>query len=248
MTDSWTSANRGQDASLDAAGSRSRLSGRRNRGTRLKSLAVSQQPSDQRALERREGLGWDLAQEIIFSSQSRFMRVAYRILRNKEDAEDAMQEALLSAYIHFRAFEGRSAVTTWFTRIVMNASLMILRKRKSSHLEVFPDAPGEGQESWQERIPDSRRGPEALCAESETLHLVDAIVRQMSPLLHQAFALRHYEDASVAEGAKFLGIAQVNFKSRVFRARQHLAARVKHDLIAPLRGARFGRCILDEQI
>ena len=246
MTDSWTSASRGQDASFDAARSRSRLSGEANKRARLKSPAPSRQPSDQRVSERREGLRWDLAQEMILSSQSRFMRVAYRILRNKEDAEDAMQEALLSAYVHFRAFEGRAALTTWFTRIVMNASLMILRKRKSPHMEVFPDTPGEGQESWQEKIPDSRRGPEALCAESETFHLVDAMLRQMSPLLHQAFALRHYENASVAEGAKCLGIAQVNFKSRVFRARQHLAARVKHDLIAPLRGAHFGRCILDE--
>jgi RNA polymerase sigma-70 factor, ECF subfamily len=68
-------------------------------------------------------------QELFMTSRERFVRIAYRILQNKEDAEDAVQHAFLSACRCFRGFEGRSALTTWFTRIVINAALMVRRKR-----------------------------------------------------------------------------------------------------------------------
>lgn len=64
-------------------------------------------------------------EELLLTSRPKFVGIAYAILRNKEDAEDAIQNASLSAFSHLRTFEGRSAFTTWFTRIVMNAALMI---------------------------------------------------------------------------------------------------------------------------
>jgi hypothetical protein len=66
-------------------------------------------------------------QELFLTSRERFIRIAYRILENNEDAEDAVQDAFLSACLHFGKFEGRSALTTWLTRIVMNAALMARR-------------------------------------------------------------------------------------------------------------------------
>jgi RNA polymerase sigma-70 factor (ECF subfamily) len=70
--------------------------------------------------------------------------MAYTILRNKEDAEDAVQDALLSAYVHLRAFEGRSALTTWFSRIVLNAPRRIafsgLSRTHSSPVSRTPNA------------------------------------------------------------------------------------------------------------
>jgi RNA polymerase sigma-70 factor, ECF subfamily len=165
----------------------------------------------------------------------RFLALAYSILRNREDAEDAVQEAFVSAHRNFPFFEGRSAVATWLTRIVVNASLILLRKRKSSRLVATPDAGIEGDTPWIERIHCSKLDPEELCAEAETLHLVDRLLHAASPTIRAAFQLKHFEDVSAAEGARHLGITANTFKSRVFRARRHLRARGKHSLIAPIR-------------
>jgi DNA-directed RNA polymerase specialized sigma24 family protein len=100
--------------------------------------------------------------------------MAYTILRNKEDAEDAVQDALLSAYVHLRAFEGRSALTTWFSRIVLNASFMIRRKWKSSHIEFFPEPSTNDDTSWIEKVPTSEPDPEISCTEGETLEFITA--------------------------------------------------------------------------
>src|SRR6267143_3303588 len=61
------------------------------------------------------------------------LRAAHRITRNREDSEDAVQEALLRAFVHVRDFDGRSSFATWLTRITINSALMILRKKLSSH-------------------------------------------------------------------------------------------------------------------
>jgi RNA polymerase sigma-70 factor, ECF subfamily len=69
-------------------------------------------------------------QEMVLTSRPRFVTLAQAILRNREDAEDAVQNALLSGYLHLPSFEGRSALTTWFTRIVVNAALLHLALRR----------------------------------------------------------------------------------------------------------------------
>jgi hypothetical protein len=81
---------------------------------------------------REDVLRKDVLEEMFVASRKRFLAIAYSILPNREDAEDAVQEAFLSAYRHLRSFEGRSALRTWLTRIVLNAALMMQRKRKPS--------------------------------------------------------------------------------------------------------------------
>src|SRR5260370_6102966 len=109
--------------------------------------------------------------------------MAYSLLRNKQDAEDAVQDAVLSAYMHLRNFEGRSAFTTWFTRIVLNAALMILRKRTNSMIESLPESSASGEISWTEKIPASQPDPEMVCAAGETLQLIDGLLANISPAL-----------------------------------------------------------------
>jgi len=70
----------------------------------------------------------------------RIIRSLLRITKNREDAEDAMQDSFLSAFIHIGEFDGRSAFSTWLTRIAINSALMILRKKRTSH-EISLDGP-----------------------------------------------------------------------------------------------------------
>jgi RNA polymerase sigma-70 factor (ECF subfamily) len=165
----------------------------------------------------------------------RFLALAYSILRNREDAEDAVQEAFVSAHRNFQFFEGRSALATWLTRIVVNASLIQLRKRKSSRLVATPDTGMEGETPWMERVHCAKPDPEELCAEAETLQLVNRLLHTASPTIRAAFKMKHYDEISAEEGARHLGITANTFKSRVFRARRHLRARGKYSLIAPIR-------------
>src|SRR5271169_4923035 len=89
--------------------------------------------SDEWALVQRAVEGNSGAQAQIFASHSgRLRRFAFAILRNKEDAEDAVQDGLCRAYARLRTFEGRSSFSTWLTRIVINSSLVIRRRRRGS--------------------------------------------------------------------------------------------------------------------
>jgi RNA polymerase sigma-70 factor (ECF subfamily) len=158
-------------------------------------------------------------------------------LRNKEDAEDAVQDAFLSAYLHLRAFEGRSAFKTWFTRIVLNAALMIRRKRKSYWTDSQRESSTTDDTPWIERIPAAQPDPEMMYAEEETLQLIDVLLGRMSPLLRQAFTMTYYQEMSNEEGGALLGVTTGTFKSRLFRARRHLMNQASRSLLAPIRPA-----------
>ena len=184
---------------------------------------------------RRAEREWETIQELIENSRRKFVGLAYTVLRNHEDAEDAVQNTLVSAFRHLRGFEGRSALTTWFTRIVFNASLMIRRKRKPGRTESLPEAGTTDEIHWVERIPDAAPDPEVMFAERETLESIDRLLGKMSPILRQAFALTYYEELSNEEGGELVGITSGTFKSRVFRARQDLMNRTQRKHVAPIR-------------
>lgn len=169
---------------------------------------------------RRQGQPLEAFEQLLLTSRAQFVAMAYSILRNKEDAEDAVQNAFLSAYLHLRTFEGRAALKTWFTRIVLNAALMIRRKRKPSrfvplgHLEQ-----GEDIALW-EQIPASEANPEKAYADEEALQRIDAQLAKMRPALRQAFTMTYYRELPHQEASRMLDIPTATFKARLFRARR----------------------------
>jgi RNA polymerase sigma factor (sigma-70 family) len=214
---------------------RLRLSVRVNNNTRPTSYGSATYRPHNPVGTRPEGYEWEAVQEMFVASRPKFVGLAYTILRNKEDAEDAVQDALLSAYRHLRAFEGRSAFATWFTRIVLNAALMIRRKRKPSWIDSHRESSTTDDIPWTERIPASQPDPEMLHAEEETFQLIDVLLGRMSPILRQAFTMTYYEEMSNEEAGVLLGVTTGTFKSRLFRARQHLMNQAQRSLVAPIR-------------
>src|ERR1700719_3396385 len=134
---------------------------------------------------RLEVPGMKAFHEMFVTLRPKFVAMAHAILRNREDAEDAVQNAFLSGHRHLRSFEGRSALTTWFTRIVLNAALMIQRKHKLSRIKPLPETISH-EANWTERIPNSQPDPEMVYAEEETFQLIDVLLGKMSPALRQA--------------------------------------------------------------
>ena len=171
-------------------------------------------------------------EEMFVASRSRFIAKAYSILRNREDAEDAVQNAFLSGYRHLRSFEGRSALKTWFTSIVLNAALMIRRKRKSSATAPLPENSNSHEVDWLESIPASRPDPETAHAEQETFDFINGILGKMKPKLRQALTMTYFEELSGSEACAQLGISSATFKARLFRARRELLNQAQRSLQA----------------
>jgi RNA polymerase sigma factor (sigma-70 family) len=232
------SAHCGGHARPGAADSRLRTSRAIHSHPRPYSRAAATYTSRTFVPARPEGQGWETVQEMFLASRPRFVGLAYSILRNKEDAEDAVQNALLSAYLHLCAFEGRSAFKTWFTRIVLNAALMIRRKRKNSWIDSERESSTADDTPWAETIPAEQPDPEMMYAKEETLQLIDVLLGRMSPVLRQAFTMTYYQELSTQEAATLLGVTTGTFKSRLLRARRHLMKQASRLILSPIRRAK----------
>jgi len=184
---------------------------------------------------RSQTQGMEAFEEMVVASRSKFLATANAILRNREDAEDAVQNAVLSGYLHLPSFKGRSALKTWFTRIVMNAALMIRRKQKLPCINPRPETDTSDDARWMERIRSSQPDPEMVYAERETFQFINAALDKMKPALRQAFTMAYRDEMSGSEACALLGVSSEAFKSRLLRARRQLLNQVRRIRVARIR-------------
>ena len=171
---------------------------------------------------REEGI--QQMQDVLSRYRPAFYRKAYQFLGNAADAEDAVQDAILSAYKNLDQFKGEARMSTWVTSIVINCARMRLRKRMRQTVASL-DERFEGEEQdycLSERLADSRPSPEDNYRESELHRHVMHFVAELSPTLRKAFELRDLEDLTTSEAAKILGVPEGTVKARVSRARTRL--------------------------
>jgi RNA polymerase sigma-70 factor, ECF subfamily len=158
--------------------------------------------------------------------QRQLFQTALRILGNAEDAEDALQDGLLSAFRNLGRFEGRSQFSTWLTRIVINAALMRRRSAKARPAISLDETPREEELPASERFADDGPNPEQVFAGTELREMISANLDELSPLLRTAFLLREVEGYSTGEAARKLGVTENTLKARLWRARHQLAERL----------------------
>jgi RNA polymerase sigma-70 factor, ECF subfamily len=168
----------------------------------------------------------DVLQEVLLAARKQLFRVAFRILKNEEDAEDAVQDAMISAFRNFGKFEHRSQITTWLTRIVVNASLMIHRKRKSAVVWSLQETVADDT-VFAETIPDHQPNPESAYQRVESIASIDALLNEMNPLLRQAVKAAYYDELSTAEASSVLSVPISTFKARLFRGTHLLQKKVR---------------------
>lgn len=155
-------------------------------------------------------------------------RHAYRLLGNRADAEDAVQDAMLAAFKHLNQFRGEAQLSTWLTTIVINCARMHLRKR-GRHIQVSLDSRiGDDQEySLSDILVDDRPNPEDECHRSLLHRRLMRSAAQLSPTLRKTFQLRFAGDFSVNETARLLGVPAGTVKAQTARARAKLVKSVR---------------------
>ena len=156
--------------------------------------------------------------ELCRRSSKRVFTTIYRITKNREDAEDVLQDSIMRAFRHLKTFDGRSSFATWFTRIGINSALMILRKRRV-HLETSIDAAAQG-ETWQKwQLADYSADPErSYVGRERSLHLKRAICN-LPYSLRLVVERGQLQGHSTKEIAHEMGVSVPAIKSRQARAK-----------------------------
>ena len=158
---------------------------------------------------------------LINTYSERIYNLALRILRNREDAEDILQETFLTVIEKLDQFDGRSSFFTWVYRIATNASLMRLRKKKVI-FQQLADNP-DFQESVESRVfVDWSQDPSLSIYDQEVKKKIDQAINSLSDIYRSVFILRDIENLSIKETSEILNITQENVKIRLRRARQFL--------------------------
>ena len=192
--------------------------------------SISRDPSDtsrngqsfiEQTLLRRARAGEEAAiEELLKRAEPRLLCMARNIVRSEEDAQDAVQEALLSAYLNLSTFDERSGFFTWVARITINSSLMLLRKRRQFFLRFTGDDPRELD------FKDPARNPEALLAEKEEQRILKQAIRSLPRTLRVVLEFNQHQERSMRETAFALSISCTAAKARFFRAKEILRTRM----------------------
>ena len=160
-------------------------------------------------------------EELVSRYERKIFRLTMNITRNREDAEDAMQDAFLKSYTHLKGFQEDSRFYTWLVRIAANEALMRLRKRRPNQFSL--DEPIEGDEDLMPReLEDWGPSPEQRFAQTEMHEILSEVIDKLEPEYRVIFVLRDVEELSTEETATTLGISVPAVKSRLLRARLKL--------------------------
>jgi RNA polymerase sigma-70 factor (ECF subfamily) len=153
-------------------------------------------------------------------------RVARRMMRNNEDAEDVLQESFQQAFIHLGTFNGDSRFSTWLSRIAINAALMKLRKKQHLWDVSLDESNDDEQSSHRLDVEDQGLNPEQLYAQTERQQILAEAINELAPGTRKAIELREIDERSGEETAQIMGISVSAVKARVFHGRRKLRERL----------------------
>ena len=168
-------------------------------------------------------------EELVNRYERKIFRLTMNITGNREDAQDATQEAFLKAYTHLAGFHGDSRFYTWLVRIAANEALMRLRKRRPGEFSL-DESMDEDSDSLPRAIEDWRPSPEQDYARLEMQTILSGIIEKLHLNLRVVFVLRDMEELSTQETADTLGISVAAVKARLLRARLQLREKLNRYL------------------
>jgi RNA polymerase sigma-70 factor (ECF subfamily) len=154
----------------------------------------------------------------------RVYRTIVNIVKNPQDAEDALQDSFLRAFLALESFEGRSSFYSWLTRIAINSALAMLRKRRYRPETSLDSTSLQDAEPTSEYLRDLAPDPEHICYQQQRRAQLMLMIGKLPTNLREAVQRSIAEDCSVKEVAYRLNISQAAVKSRLYRARTRLSS------------------------
>jgi RNA polymerase sigma-70 factor (ECF subfamily) len=170
--------------------------------------------------------------------EQRIFFVARRITHKREDAEDVVQQSFQKAFTHLGAFEGRSAFSTWLTRIAVTEALMLLRRSRGLREVFIDDLNGNEETTNGLEVPDSSPDPEAIYSQREWAEMLSSVVNELPAGMRRAIQLHDLDERSSEETAQIMGISVSALKGRMFHGRKKLRERLKRFVEPAWRSAR----------
>jgi RNA polymerase sigma-70 factor, ECF subfamily len=168
----------------------------------------------------------DAFEQLVRRYDRRLLRIAQSVTRNREDSQDAVQEAFLKAFQKLREFREDSQFSTWLFRITVNQSLMKLRKQRTTREVSLDESFGLDEDLSSLEIPDPAPTPEQLCWSSELRGIFLKTLQELRPILRTIFILRDVEGLTIDQTAKVLRVSQAAVKARLWRVRLELRERL----------------------
>ena len=181
----------------------------------------SAQDSDEKLVQSARSGNKSAFVELWRRHSSTVFRAVYRIVKNREDAEDLAQETFLKAFAHLQSFNGASKFSTWLVRIGINAALGELRRRRSRPEASFDGLNnGDSQRHWE--IPDKAIDIEAGLLKSEVIDWMNVAISRLNPSLRTVVEMQQRHEYSHTEIALLANLSVPAVKSRLSRARRAL--------------------------
>jgi RNA polymerase sigma-70 factor (ECF subfamily) len=199
------------------------------------------QPSDadRQAVERAQGGDFAAFEALVARYERRIYSLALHIVRQREDAEEVVQQTFLSVIEHLGEFRQEARFSTWLMRIATNHALALLRRRSRRRTVPLGEDRGEDEDYQDvprpEFIAQWRETPQQIASRHETRRLLDEALDALDEKYRLVFLLRDVEELSTSETAEALGISQSNVKVRLLRARLMLRERLTRQFGDPSR-------------
>ena len=173
---------------------------------------------------------------LVMPHRERIFRLTQRILRNREDAEDAVQTTFLDALRHLDAFEGRSQFSSWLARIALNAAFMRLRSGRR-RTETSLDDMVQREHAPRFQVVEARPNPEQEFSRKEVNVLLAEALDRLGPIHGEILKMFHVQELSAKEAALILGVPVTTVKARLHRARSSLTRHLQSILVRRSRSA-----------
>jgi RNA polymerase sigma-70 factor (ECF subfamily) len=197
-------------------------------------LATGMQESDYGLIQAGRHGDVHALNTLFYRHQRTLFHYALGIMGNSHDAEDALQDGLLSAFRNLKSFNGQSQFSTWLTRVVINAALM-RRRGQAVRLATAAAQPlGSNELPIVECLVSRDPNPEQLFGRLEVRGIIKDHLDELTPILRTAFVLRRVREYSTSDTARILRVSEETLRSRLLRARRALAKRVSRSLLLGL--------------
>jgi RNA polymerase sigma-70 factor, ECF subfamily len=195
------------------------ISGARTTSSSANRLVAEEDALLVAAAKARDARAFEL---LVKRHERKIFSMAHRITRNREDAEDVVQQSFHKAFIHLKRFEGKSLFHTWLTRIAINEALMLLRRNRGLQEVPVKESSTKPEGALPLDFLDSAPDPEARCLDREQEQILSAALNKLRPGVRKAIELRELGELSTRETALIMGLSVAAVKGRVFHGRRKL--------------------------